>query len=233
MAAQWGGKHTEGGGGRSTEPSRPRWVFFHGFLHQKYSRNKRAQSFVLHRWGRTVQGSLPLGVLPITFRQRSGDSEPRRLVGLANIIGNLTNILPALRLCHIIQGQHLRIRAINSRVLEQTNNRGVTSTASKLAAPAASAPAPPARRGGGCPRPAPPRAAGLGGTVGAAAGEGPQRCSLLHRLQGHGKGQPCALGSGVRMGRGEPPGVLSSWCTEGAAPAWIEQGAAIRPRAGC
>lgn len=228
MAAQWGGKHTEGGGGQSTEPSRPRWVFFHGFLHQKYSRNKRAQSFVLRRWGRTVQGSLPLGVLPITFRQRSGDSEPRRLVGLANIIGNLTNILPALRLCHIIQGQHLRIRAINSRVLEQTNNRGVTSTASKLAAPA-----PPARRGGGCPQPAPPRAAGLGGTVGAATGEGPQRCSLLHRLQGHGKGQPHALGSGARRGRGEPPGVLSGWCTEGAAPAWREQGAAIRLRAGC
>lgn len=64
----------------------------------------------------------PPGILPITCGQGPGDSEPRRLVGLANIIGNLTNILPALRLCHIIQGQHLRIRAINPRVLEQTNN---------------------------------------------------------------------------------------------------------------
>lgn len=57
-----------------------------------------------------------------TCGQGPGDCEPRRLVGLANIIGNLTNILPALGLCHIIQGQHLRIRAINPRVLEQTNN---------------------------------------------------------------------------------------------------------------
>lgn len=66
--------------------------------------------------------SPPPGILPITCGQGPGDCEPRRLVGLANIIGNLTNILPALRLCHIIQGQHLRIRAINPRVLEQTNN---------------------------------------------------------------------------------------------------------------
>lgn len=64
----------------------------------------------------------PPGILSVTCGQGPGDSEPRRLVGLANIIGNLTNILPALRLCHIIQGQHLRIRAINPRVLEQTNN---------------------------------------------------------------------------------------------------------------
>lgn len=86
------------------------------------SRNQRAQRFVFRRRGAPVRGNTAAGVLPVTCGQGPGDSEPRRLVGLANIIGNLTNILPALRLCHIIQGQHLRIRAINPRVLEQTNN---------------------------------------------------------------------------------------------------------------
>lgn len=69
---------------------------------------------------------------PFTFSHGSGDGEPRRLVSLTKIIGNFTNILPALSLCHIIQGQHLRIGAINSRVLEQTNNTGVTRWTSLL-----------------------------------------------------------------------------------------------------
>lgn len=64
--------------------------------------------------------------LPITFCHWSGDSEPRRLVSFTNIIGNLTHILPALGLCHIEQGQHLRIRAINPRMLEQTNDTPVS-----------------------------------------------------------------------------------------------------------
>lgn len=67
-----------------------------------------------------------MAFFPFTFSHGSGDGEPRRLVSLTNIIGNLTNILPAFSLCHIVQGQHLRIGAINSRMLEQTNNTGVT-----------------------------------------------------------------------------------------------------------
>ena len=46
------------------------------------------------------------------------DSEPGRLVGLPYIIGDLTNILPSIRLSHIEQSQHFCIGTIYPRVLE-------------------------------------------------------------------------------------------------------------------
>lgn len=48
------------------------------------------------------------------------DSEPGRLVGLPYIIGDLTYILPSIRLSHIEQSQHFCIGTIYPRVLEQT-----------------------------------------------------------------------------------------------------------------
>lgn len=133
-----GGEHT-GGTQHAAQPA-PRGIFPWLFA-PEVQQKRESPELCFPPLGTGGPRSVPLGVLPITFCQRSGDSEPRRLVGLANIIGNLTNILPALRLCHIIQGQHLRIRAINSRVLEQTNNRGVTSMGSETAAPGATVPA--------------------------------------------------------------------------------------------
>lgn len=126
VSARWGGQHTGGRAGHKKDIS----------TQQRHWDAHRAQrpagpagyfSMVVAPETQQKQESPefcfpPPGILPITCGQGPGDSEPRRLVGLANIIGNLTNILPALRLCHIIQGQHLRIRAINPRVLEQTNN---------------------------------------------------------------------------------------------------------------
>lgn len=54
------------------------------------------------------------------------DSEPGRLVGLPYIIGDLTYILPSIRLSHIEQSQHFCIGTIYPRVLEQTQENNVT-----------------------------------------------------------------------------------------------------------
>lgn len=48
----------------------------------------------------------------------SGDSQPGRLIGLSYIIGHFTYILSALLLSHIVEGQHLSVRAIDPRMLE-------------------------------------------------------------------------------------------------------------------
>ena len=48
----------------------------------------------------------------------SGDSQPGRLICLSYIIGHFTYILSALLLSHIVEGQHLSIRAIDPRMLE-------------------------------------------------------------------------------------------------------------------
>lgn len=46
------------------------------------------------------------------------DSQPGRLIGLSYIIGHFTYILPALLLSHIVEGQHLSVRAIDPRMLQ-------------------------------------------------------------------------------------------------------------------
>lgn len=54
----------------------------------------------------------------VTCRFISGDSQPGRLIGLSYIIGHFTYILSALLLSHIVEGQHLSVRAIDPRMLE-------------------------------------------------------------------------------------------------------------------
>lgn len=48
----------------------------------------------------------------------SDDSQPGWLIGLSYIIGHFTYILSALLLSHIVEGQHLSVRAIDPRMLE-------------------------------------------------------------------------------------------------------------------
>lgn len=128
--------HTEGTEGADTntvpnQSSLPGRVFFHGSGHLETQQGNR-ERWVLaspRAWQCGAKIKFPAQGpihLPITFCHRSGDSEPRRLVSFTNIIGNLTHILPALGLCHIEQGQHFRIRAINPRMLEQTNDTPVS-----------------------------------------------------------------------------------------------------------
>ena len=54
----------------------------------------------------------------VTCGPISGDSQPGRLICFSYIIGHFTYILPALLLSHIVEGQHLSIRAIDPRMLE-------------------------------------------------------------------------------------------------------------------
>lgn len=67
---------------------------------------KRLHCVVLHCW------------VVVTCGLISGDSQPGRLIGLSYIIGHFTYILSALLLSHIVEGQHLSVRAIDPRMLE-------------------------------------------------------------------------------------------------------------------
>lgn len=57
-------------------------------------------------------------VVAVTCGCIADDSQPGRLIGLPYIIGHFTYILPALLLRHIVEGQHLSVRAIDPRVLQ-------------------------------------------------------------------------------------------------------------------
>ena len=57
-------------------------------------------------------------VVAVTCGCIADDRQPGRLIGLSYIIGHFTNILPALLLRHIVEGQHLSVRAIDPRVLQ-------------------------------------------------------------------------------------------------------------------
>lgn len=48
------------------------------------------------------------------------DSEPARLVGLSYIIGDFTGILSGIVLRHVVEGEHLHVRAVNARTLQST-----------------------------------------------------------------------------------------------------------------
>lgn len=52
----------------------------------------------------------------------SGDSQPGWLIGCSYIIGHFTYILSALLLCHIVEVQHLSVRAIDPKMLETKTN---------------------------------------------------------------------------------------------------------------
>lgn len=49
------------------------------------------------------------------------DSEPTRLVGLSYIIGDFTGILSGIVLRHVVEGEHLHVRAVNARTLQSTH----------------------------------------------------------------------------------------------------------------
>lgn len=56
-------------------------------------------------------------VAVVTCGLVSGDRQPGRLIGLSYIIGHFTYILAALLLSHVVEGQHLSVRAIDPRML--------------------------------------------------------------------------------------------------------------------